>query len=207
MIDFTLYLITDRKLTGNYTLEETVEEACSAGVRAVQLREPGLDARELFELARRIHTITQNYDAFLFINDRVDVARAVGTEGVHLRESSIPISYVRQLVTPATLIGASIHSPEGAVSAQNAGADFLVYGTIFKTQSKPELQEPAGIQSITTVTKNVSIPVFAVGGITPDRTRMCIEAGAHGVAVISAIMQSTNISETVGQYKEQLVVL
>ncbi len=207
MIDFTLYLVTDRKLTGSRTLEEIVEEACAAGVRAVQLRERDLDARELFDLARRIHTITAKHEAFLFINDRIDVALAVGVEGVHLRETSLPVAEARKITGPDMLLGTSIHSPESAVTAYRQGADFLVYGTIFDTHSKPDLQETAGVQSIFRVTQNIPIPVFAIGGITPDRTRMCIEAGAHGVAVISAIMQSDDVARTVNQFKEQLVIL
>jgi thiamine-phosphate pyrophosphorylase len=207
MINFTLYLITDRTQTGNRPLDEVVEAACRAGVRAVQLRERDLEGRELYELGKRIREITRAHDALLFINDRIDIARAIEADGVHLRESSLPIPIARKLLPENALIGASVHSVERAVAAQNQGADFLVYGTIFKTSSKPDLKEPAGVESIISVTRNVSIPVYAVGGIKPHRARMCIEAGAHGVAVVSAIMQSDDIEKTVNQFQEELFIL
>jgi thiamine-phosphate pyrophosphorylase len=204
MIDFTLYLITDRKLTGNRTLTATVEEACKAGIRAVQLRERDLNADRLFELAKNLRGITRAYNARLFINDRIDIALAVDADGVHLPESSLPISEVRKLLPEGKLIGASVHSLDGAKKAERDGADFLVLGTIYHTPSKPDLVKPAGTESIVLITQNISVPVFAVGGITPEKARECIEAGAHGIAVISTIMQSNTIGETVNRYKEQL---
>lgn len=207
MIDFTLYLITDRKLTGKRTLGEVITEACRAGVRAVQLRERDIDALALFELGRQIRSITRSHDARLFINDRIDVAIAVGADGVHLRETSLPVAEARQILPEDMLIGKSVRSIEQAMNAENDGADFIVFGTIFETQSKPGLKKTAGTESIIALTQRTSLPVFAVGGITPHRTRMCIEAGAHGVAVISAIMQADNVEHTIQQFKEQLLSL
>jgi thiamine-phosphate pyrophosphorylase len=204
MIDFTLYLITDRKQTGSRTLTETVEEACKAGIRAVQLRERDLNTDHLFELAKKLRGITRRYNARLFINDRLDIALAVDADGVHLPESSLPISEVRKLLPGGKLIGASVHSLDRAKKAERDGADFLVLGTIYHTLSKPDLIKPAGTESIALITQNISFPIFAVGGITPDKARECVEAGARGIAVISSIMQSDSVGETVNRYKEQL---
>jgi len=207
MIDFRLYLITDRTLTGSRTLFEVVDEACNAGVHAVQLRERDIDALQLFNLAKKIRMITRKYNSRLFINDRIDIAMAVDADGVQLRETSLPVSEAKRLLPKEKLVGVSVHSSDKALQAQNDGADFLVFGSVFETQSKPELREPAGTQPITELTQQVTIPVFAVGGITPLRTRMCIDAGAHGVAVISSIMQSDNIPQIIHQFKEQLRTL
>jgi len=207
MIDFALYLVTDRKLTGYRSLEDVIEEACTAGVRAVQLRERDLNAEELFRLGKRIHLITRKYNTSLFINDRIDVAKAIGAEGVHLRETSLPVNEARRLLEPDMMLGVSVHSIENAIAAYDNGADFLVFGTIFHTQSKPGTIEPVGTDAIIHLTQKVDIPVFVIGGITPERTRVCIEAGAHGVAVISAIMESHNITETINQFKNQLITL
>jgi len=207
MIDFTLYLITDRTLTGKRTINEVVEEACRAGLRAVQLRERNLDALQLLNLAKQIRVITRKYNARLFVNDRIDIALAVDADGVQLRETSLPVAEAKRLLPKEKLVGVSVHSIERAVQTENEGADFIVFGTVFETRSKPELPEPAGTQPIVEITQKVSIPVFAVGGITPPRAKMCIDAGALGIAVLSSIMQSDNIYNTVKLYKEQLGTL
>lgn len=203
MIDFKLYLVTNRNLTGGRSLEEVIELACKAGVRAVQLREPDLTANELLQLARRLRTITSKHNAKLFINDRIDVALACDAEGVHLRESSLPIKEARKIIPRGKLIGASVHSAETALRAQEEGADFLLFGTIFTTQSKPS--EPGvGAEAIRDLTQKVRIPILAIGGITPQRVAICTDAGAHGVAVISAIMEAVDIKATVEKFEEQL---
>lgn len=207
MIDFKLYLITDRTLTGYRTLYDVIDEACGAGVRAVQLRERDLDPLQLFNYAKQIRSVTKKYNARLFINDRIDIALAVDAEGVQLRETSVPVAEAKKLLSGDKLIGVSVHSIDKALQAQKEGADFLVFGTVFKTRSKPELREPSGTKQITELTSKVTIPVFAVGGITPARSRKCIDAGAHGVAVISSIMKSDNIPLTIDQYKEHLRTL
>ncbi len=207
MIDFSLYLITDRKLTGNRSVVEVVKEACETGVRAVQLRERDLDTHALYDIAVELRAVTRAYNARLFINDRIDIALATDADGVHLRERSLPVKTVRALLPEDKLIGVSVHSIEKAIQTQNEGADFLVFGTIFQTQSKPDCNEPAGIKPLRDLKQKASIPVFAIGGITPDNTHMCIKAGASGVAVISAIMQSSNIPKTIQQFKEELKTL
>lgn len=195
-IDFNLYLITDRKLfTDNSLLFSKVEEALKAGVKAVQLREKDLGIRELLDMAYKMRELTKKHRAKLFINDRVDVALAVEADGVHLGGQSIPLSAARKIAQNKLMIGVSTHSIDEAVNAEKQGADFVILGPIYETQSKLEYGKPLGIDILNKAEKKVSIPVFAIGGIKADRVKEVISAGADGVAVISAILNSKNVQE------------
>ncbi len=187
-LGFSLYLVTDRKQTSGRPLLEVVEECLDAGVRAVQLREKDLSTRELFTLAETLRELTRKYHAALFINDRIDVALALETEGVHLPGHSFPAESARKLVGPEMLIGASVHTVAEAKEAEGGGVDFVVFGPIFDTPSKRPYGPPQGVEPLRTVRQAVSLPLFAIGGITPGRVRAIKEAGADGVAAISALL-------------------
>lgn len=187
-IDFTLYLITDRKQTRAGNLRAAVEAALRGGVQAVQLREKDLSGRELFNLASGMRELTAGYGARLFINDRLDVAMAVEADGVHLGEESIPADRARDIAGDRLLIGVSCHSLEKSLSARKAGADFITFSPVFFTPSKAQYGEPQGLERLAEVCAAVDIPVFALGGIKMDKVRTVIQRGAAGVALISAIL-------------------
>ena len=191
-LGFHLYLITDRQASGGRDLALVVEEALKGGVRAVQLREKDLSSRDLYELAFAMRKLTARYDAGLFINDRVDIALAVDADGVHLGGSSLPIHRARKVLGKKRLIGVSCHNQVNAMAAQDLGADFITYGPVFHTLSKAAYGPPVGIDSLKEVTPRLSIPVFALGGITSRNTRQVISAGAHGIALISAVIGAEN---------------
>lgn len=130
-----LYAITDRSLFPEGAFLSAVETALRSGVRAVQLREKDLSAEDLLALARQVKELTRQYGAWLFVNDRADVARIAGADGVHLPESGLPVAEVRREF-PELLIGASTHSLERARQAQDEGADFIVFGPVFDTPAK-----------------------------------------------------------------------
>ncbi len=187
-IDFNLYLITDRHQTNGRGLAETVEEALKGGVRAVQLREKDLSSRELYEFAYNLRKLTARYGARLFINDRVDIALAVDADGVHLGGQSIPIYKVRAILGEKRLIGVSCHNQVSAITAQEKGADFITFGPVYYTASKAAYGEPVGIGRLADVASLLRIPVFALGGINRDNADETVKAGAHGIALISAIL-------------------
>jgi thiamine-phosphate pyrophosphorylase len=135
-LDFDLYVVTDRQLTAGRPLRLIVEGALRGGARAFQLREKDLSPRELYPLALEMRQLTQTYGAHLLINDRVDVALAVGADGVHLTTTSLPVAVARHLLGPGRLIGVSTHSTPEAQNAADAGADFVVFGPVFYTPSK-----------------------------------------------------------------------
>ena len=203
MIDFRLYLITNRTLCSPVSLEMLVAEACRAGVRAVQLREKDLPARVLYDQARALREVTRQTGAKLLINDRADIAFAVGADGVHCPENGLPVSAARRLF-PEALVGASSHSLRRAVEAGTHGAAFVLFGPVFPTPSKIEYGDPKGLEALSIVTKDAGLPVFAIGGITPENAHLCLEKGAAGVGVVSAIMSSKDVSKVVSAFRSTL---
>jgi thiamine-phosphate pyrophosphorylase len=201
IVDFRLYLITDRKLfPGTDALLSALGEALKAGVRAVQLREKDLGTRELLEMARRLREITGRYRARLFINDRVDIALAVDADGVHLGGTGMPVSAVRKIAGGNLLIGSSAHSLAQAGEAEAEGADFITLGPVYDTPSKRPYGEALGPGIIKSVKKEISCPIFAIGGIKPSLTPEVLEAGAFGVALISGILASGDITTRTEEY-------
>jgi thiamine-phosphate pyrophosphorylase len=203
MVDFKLYLIGSRTHCEPLSLESAVTEACETGVRAVQYREKDLFGRELYEGAQSLRGITRRTGSKLFINDRVDIALAADADGVHCPENGLPIGIARKLYAKC-LIGVSVHSLERAVDARIRGANFVLFGPVFATPSKLKYGEPQGLDALEEVAVDAGLPVFAVGGITPDRAMLCLEHGATGVAVISAVMSAGNITQAVGEFEEAM---
>ncbi len=197
MIDFNLYLISDRKLFTSYSsLFTAVEEALKGGLEAIQLREKDLSTRDLLDMAYKMRELTNIYRVELYINDRVDIALAVGADGVHLGGESIPAHAIRKTFQDKLKIGVSTHSFDEALEAEKEGADFIALGPIYHTPSKMRYGKPIGIETLKKVKAQISIPVFAIGGIKVDKVREVKEAGANGVALISAILTADDVRET-----------
>lgn len=188
MVDFSLYLITDRMQTAGRSLPAVVADALRGGLRAVQLREKDLAAGQLFELAVELRQLTSEYGAKLLINDRIDVALAVDADGVHLGKGGLPVAEARRILGNSRLIGYSAHSTDEAARAQLDGADFVTLGPVYHTPSKAPYGEPLGLNALTEAAGVVTIPVFALGGVKPSSVAEVLSAGARGVALISAIM-------------------
>lgn len=192
-----LYIITDRLQTPGRRFESLLEEVLLEGVM-LQLRERDLDARSLFCLARLAANLAESVRVPLLINDRIDIALAIGV-GVHLRSSSLPTDRTRALVGDK-LIGRSVHSAEEAVQADAEGADFVVLGPIYDTPSKRPYGSPLGLGILEEASKRCQIPVFAIGGMHPSRVPEVRGAGAYGVAVISAIWQAPDVQRAVKEF-------
>lgn len=191
-IDFRIYLITDRKVATK-PLPEAVRLALEGGVRCVQLREKDLPIRELLALAQELRSITREFGAKLFINDRVDVAVAVDADGVHLGHQSMPPEGARKVVGRDMLIGVSTHCLEEAKAAEAGGADFITFGPIFETPSKAKYGVPVGADAIKLIKCGIKIPVFALGGIRSGSISQILSSGAYGVSMISAILGADDI--------------
>lgn len=194
-VDFNVYLITDRKQGQGKKYFEKIESALRSGIKAIQLREKDLTVKELISHAMNIREMTERHNAKFFINDRVDVAMAVGADGVHLGRQSMPVGAVRKIKGKDFLIGVSTHSIEEAIEARNDGADFITFGPIYETPSKVKYGRPVGIDILKRVVQDVSMPVFALGGINEKNIPEVMAAGVKGVAMISAIFSADHIEE------------
>ncbi|MDA3902899.1 MAG: thiamine phosphate synthase [Desulfuromusa sp.] len=184
-----LYLITDRHQTPKgRQLLEVIEELLQAGVKMVQLREKDLSVAELYPLAKQLRSLTDRYKSLLLINDRIDLAQAIGADGVHLGSHSLPIKTARQILGLNSLIGVSTHSAQEVELAQKHGANFVTYGPVYFTPSKQAYGEPVGIESLQSICASCNIPVYALGGVKANNTKATLQTGAHGVAMISSLL-------------------
>jgi len=188
---FKLMVVTDRKRC-KMPLTEMLRLAIEGGVDAVQLREKDLEAGELTKLAEELRKITAAAGAKLIINHRTDIALAVGADGVHLGWRSVDVRDARALAGDKLTIGLSCHDGAQLRQAQEAGADYAILGPLFPTPSKEGLVPPLHAAGFKRVVSNATIPVLAIGGITPANVRDALIAGASGVAVISAIVEAAD---------------
>jgi thiamine-phosphate pyrophosphorylase len=189
-----VYLITSGETTSQTTrtseefvnVLRLVEAAVAAEVDLVQLREKKLSAAVLYQLTEAAATIGRASRTRLLVNDRSDIARTAGADGVHLTSHSIPCDVVRKTFGPEILIGVSTHSLTEATNAQENGADFVVFGPVFETSSKQQSGKPAGPSEFAKVASRLKpFPVLALGGITRETVAECFRAGAQGIAGIS----------------------
>lgn len=193
---FKFCVVTDRRLLGNKKLGDVIRDIIKTGVDAVQVREKDLSSRELLELAINLRKITER-KALLIINDRIDIALAVDADGVHLSVNSMPISYVRKLITKRDFfVGVSCHSIKDIQNAEKNKADYVFLGPIYYTPSKSKYGKPLGIDVLKEVRENTKIKIIAIGGINESNVKECINAGADGIAVISSIFASDNPKES-----------
>ncbi|HEU4834518.1 MAG TPA: thiamine phosphate synthase [Pyrinomonadaceae bacterium] len=175
-----------------------VRAAVDAEVPLFQIREKSLSGRVLFELVARAAEITRGSKTRLLVNDRSDIALAAGADGVHLTTQSLPVEVVRNICGAEFLIGVSTHSLEEARVAQAAGADFVVFGPVFETESKRAYGEPQGLLKLAAVARELGeFPVVAIGGVTLENVGACFEAGARGVAAIRLLNDAEQLSSIV----------
>ena len=182
------YPITNGKTTPQ-TISDTlcfVRAAVEAEVVLLQIREKSLPVRVLYELVTRAAEITRDSKTRLLVNDRADIARAAGADGVHLTARSLPADVVRSTFGSEFLIGVSTHSLDEARAARDGGADFVVFGPVFETESKRGFGAPQGLDKLRQVADELrGFPVLAIGGISLENAGACFDAGASGVAAIS----------------------
>lgn len=200
--DLTLYLVTDPKLSGG-DLPGKVEAAIQGGVTLVQLREKNADSRQFLETALRVREVTDRYGIPLIINDRIDIALACNAAGVHLGQQDIPCKIAREILGPDKLIGVTAKTVEQAIQAERDGADYLGCGALFPSGAKPEAQ-PMTLSTLSEILASVHIPVTTIGGINAENVHLPVEAGANGVAVVSAILGQPDVSAAARKLREKI---
>jgi thiamine-phosphate pyrophosphorylase len=166
-----------------------MSQALAAGVRFFQYRNKSGTRREIYETSLQLVLLARGTGALLMVNDHADIALAVDADGVHLGQDDLPIEHARDLLGSGKLIGVSTHSPEQAKVAEAGGADYIGFGPVFRTSTK-DAGPVQGIEKISVIKRTVSVPVFAIGGITLANVEEVICAGADGVAVISAVLSA-----------------
>ena len=197
-----LTVITDEALARPRALSDVVREALAAGAPTIQLRLKGASARELLEATHRLMPIVRSAGALLIVNDRLDVALAAGADGVHLGPDDPPVLDARaasgaRAAADAFIVGYSVDTTDGAVRAEAEGADYLGSGAVYPTENKSDAGEVIGLEGLRSVVEAVSIPVVAIGGITPERAKAVAETGACGSAAIGAVMGAPDPGEVV----------
>lgn len=196
----SLYLITDHTNLTDEQFLVVIEKACQTGVDLVQLREKTGSSRELLNWALRVKQLTDKYNVPLIIDDRIDIAQASEAAGVHLGQSDLPVNLARQILGPEAIIGATTKTIEQAAIAQAQGADYLGCGAIFPTTTHVKTVQTS-IATLTEICASVDLPVYAIGGMRPDRVKTLKNTGAAGVAVVSDLMQASDPAVKVQDFK------
>ncbi len=191
--ELRLYLVTDRRYSSR-TLVEQVRAAVAGGATLVQLREKEASDRETLALGRELLAVLRDRNVKLIVNNRVDLALAMGADGVHLGQGDLPVRVAREILGPQAVIGASANTIEEARAAQDEGADYLGIGAMFPTDTKKDHADVIGPEGLRRIRRALSLPLAGIGGIDETNAATVMEAGADGVAVISAILKSGELS-------------
>ncbi len=199
-IDYSLYLCTDRSLMTAPTLEQAVNDAIKGGCTVVQLREKHATSREFYQLALSLKRITRYYGIPLIINDRLDIAAAVNAEGVHLGQKDLPADIARAVLGEEKIIGVSANNLQAAINAELDGADYIGVGAVFQTSTKTDTK-PVTIDKLKEIRSAVKIPMVAIGGIKRSNISQLNGTGINGVAVVSAVIGSKNITAAARELK------
>ena len=200
--DCRLYLILDAQVNSYDRLFDILEDAVRAGVDIVQLRDKHGRSRDIFQFARKCVGLLAGRIPFI-VNDRVDIAVASGADGVHLGQDDLPISEARKILGQAAIIGISCQSLAHAQTAERAGADYIGFGSVFKTLTKPD-REPMDLGLLARVCKDIHIPVFAIGGIGRSNLSVIRAVGVNRAAVCRAVCQAKDIAQAVKDLKSML---
>lgn len=192
-IDYSLYLVTDRSFLNGRSLSYCIEEAIKGGVTLIQIREKDCSTRDFLNVAKEIKKITDKYNVPLIINDRIDIAKAIDADGVHLGQDDMPLSIARKILGPDKIIGISAGNIKEALEAERNGADYLGIGAIFYTNSKKDIDTPIGLDGLKNITGKINIPSVAIGGVNASNATDVINSGVNGISVISAILNNKDI--------------
>jgi len=199
-----LYLVTDSRLYPHF---EVAKKAVEAGCGVVQLRYKGNSGLEFYETAKKIKMLMMRRNGLFIVNDRADIALAVGADALHLGEEDLPINFARKICGDSMIIGLSTHSLEQAIEAENMGADYIGLGPVFPTLTKKMKYNPIELDYISKVKAKVRVPIVAIGGINRENARLVLAAGADAIAISSAICHAKNVEEEVKLLLEEIEVI
>ena len=194
--DYSIYLVTDDGCLQGRELLDCVREALEGGVTLVQYRAKTASSAEMYAEALQLKALCDSFNVPLIINDRLDIAMAVGAAGVHLGQDDLPCAAARKLLGEDYIIGVSAHNPAEAKAALESGADYLGCGAVFGTATKADVKK-LGTDGLAAICKAKGLPVVGIGGVTADNYREVRAAGADGAAIVSGILAQPDIRATV----------
>lgn len=198
-----LYLVTDRKWLNGRKLTDDLKKAILGGVTTIQLREKNLSNEEFISIAKEVKKVCQNYHIPFIINDNLEVALAINSDGIHIGQNDIPASIVRKQIGPNKILGVSVHNLREAFQAKIDGADYVGVGAIFSTETKNDATNVT-LDSLKKICDNIDLPVVAIGGINLDNISKLKNINIAGIAVVSAIMNADDITAASGQLVREL---
>jgi thiamine-phosphate pyrophosphorylase len=196
-----LHVLTDFHLQQQRSHADLARLAVRGGADTVQFRQKHGGIQNILIEARKVAKVCRDASVPLIVDDRIDVSQAIDAEGVHLGQQDFPVDEARALLGPDTIIGATATKPEQVVEAYEMGADYVGFGPVFPTTSKRNPKSVKGTEGVRDASEAVPIPIIAIGGITHDRVRPTLEAGAHGVAVLSAICTAKNPERATARFR------
>ena len=194
--DYSIYLVTDDGCLQGRALIDCVREALEGGVTLVQYRAKTASSAEMYDEALQLKALCDSFNVPLIINDRLDIAMAVGAAGVHLGQDDLPCAAARKILGEDYIIGVSAHNPAEARAALQSGADYLGCGAVFGTATKADVKK-LGTEGLEAICKAKGLPVVGIGGVTADNYREVRAAGADGAAIVSGILAQPDIRATV----------
>ena len=194
--DYSIYLVTDDGCLQGRALIDCVREALEGGVTLVQYRAKTASSAEMYNEALQLKALCDSFNVPLIINDRLDIAMAVGAAGVHLGQDDLPCAAARKILGEDYIIGVSAHNPAEAKAALQSGADYLGCGAVFGTATKADVKK-LGTDGLAAICKAKGLPVVGIGGVTADNYREVRAAGADGAAIVSGILAQPDIRATV----------
>lgn len=194
--DYSIYLVTDDGCLQGRALIDCVREALEGGVTLVQYRAKTASSAEMYNEALQLKALCDSFKVSLIINDRLDIAMAVGAAGVHLGQDDLPCAAARRILGEDYLIGVSAHNPAEARAALLCGADYLGCGAVFCTATKADVKK-LGTDGLAAICREKGLPVVGIGGVTADNYREVRAAGADGAAIVSGILAQPDIRATV----------
>lgn len=206
LLDARLYGIVDLGYVTPARVERMTAELCEGGVDVLQLRAKKLPKNEIETLARRMHIVTRGHGVPLVINDHLDVAAAVGSEGVHVGQDDEAVAKARAAVGGGVFVGKSTHSLAQAEAAQVEGADYIGFGPLYATGTKPDYV-PIGLGDVAEAHRRVDVPIFCIGGVNAERLGEILAAGACRVVVVSAFLLAENVAAEARALKAGLPAL
>ncbi len=199
-----VYVVTERDDADRRTHVDIVRAAVSGGARIVQLRDKEGSARRLVEIGRELKRVCSDHDVLFLVNDRVDIARAAGADGVHVGQSDIGVGDIRRIVPSEFVVGVSVSDAKEAKCAGRDGADYVAVSPVFATPTKTDAGHPVGIDGVTSISSAVEVPIAAIGGMDKSRVPAVIRAGADMICVISAVSRASDMEKAVRELVEEV---